>query len=62
MTQPAAKRIAQTKRGNTRIGNSNGTIAGQHKNRSGGNKGNKHSDGNARRAKDQGVKGPDDTK
>lgn len=54
------KRDAQTQRGNSREGNSNQSTKGSH--HSGKKGGDKHSNGDARRAKDQGVKGPDATK
>ena len=59
-TQKQANREAQTQRGNSRTGNSNQNIKGEHN--SGGNNPGKHDKGNARRVKDQRIKGPDDTK
>jgi len=60
--QRASNKQAATNRGNNREGNSNQKIKGQHTKRTGGNKGDKDSNGNARRAQDQRIKGPDDTK
>jgi RHS repeat-associated protein len=57
--QRTAKREAQSTIGNSRLGNSNKTIKGEH---DGTGYSQKHQKGNARRAQDQRIKGPDDTK
>ena len=52
-TDRQAKREAQTERGKSRTGNSNQGTRGSHSSMSGGNKGDKHSNDEARRAKEQ---------
>ncbi|MGC4040324.1 MAG: RHS repeat-associated core domain-containing protein [Flavobacterium sp.] len=55
----AGNKTKQTQRGNSRTGNSNQDVKGSHA--SGKKAGDKHSKANARRARDQGVRGPDTT-
>ena len=58
--QRTGKKNEARQRGNSRDGNSNKDTKGSHD--SGGKKPGKHDKANARRAKEQGVKGPDRTK
>lgn len=59
-TNNKERKEAQTQRGNSREGNSNQSTKGSHHSSNKG--GDKHSKGDSRRAKDQGLKGPDTTK